>query len=187
MLRNIMFFSVCSLLLVTSGCAGFQTGAFVSLNPIGLVCGTTLTIKDGDMYRYLSDEQVETIGNVTTYVVKPISTTGRRVALGVRPSPPYGMYVLRVEYRTMPQEHWKQARHHTRGQNPYQFAIGRKAMGNFQVEVKIVYRNAVAIPLEKEGTMVVESEPPDNKVVTSDDRIDRYLIPIKFARDLCDL
>jgi len=187
--RNIVLFgcSIVLLIVTGTGCTGFRGGAFLSLNPVGLVCGSTITIKDGDMYRYLSDDKVGTEDNFTTWVVKPISTTARKVKLGVRPSSPYGMYVLRVEFRRSPEDKWRKARYHKSGQNPYALSISRKAIGSVQVEIRIIYRNTVAIPLERGGSVVVDSEPASKRVITPDDIIHRFLVPITFVNNICDL
>ncbi len=174
--------------LLLQGCAGGIRGfAAIGINPVGLFCGTTLTIKDGQYYRYLSDEQISEEGNLTTYAVKPIGTIRRRLDFGVRPDPPHGMFVYRVEWRNSQHDHWREIGHQRHGDNPYQFSMGRRAIGSIQAEVRVIYRYATVAPSTSGDMVIVNSTPEDRNTINPDDKIVHYLIPITFAHSYCDL
>lgn len=185
--HGLLFAVIAVLLLNSVGCTGFRAGAFIGLNPVGVLCGNVLTIKDGQHYRYLSDEKDGIEDNVTTYMVKPVGTIHENVKFGIRPIPIHGMYVHRIEWRRGVGDRWHRVGYHEHGDNPYAFAVSRQSIGATQVELRIIYRYAVLVPSEIEGTVVVGSEMPDPYVVLDQDIVHRYLIPVTFVSRYCDL
>ncbi|MDP3964653.1 MAG: hypothetical protein Q8Q20_03295 [bacterium] len=155
-----------------------------------------MSIKDGRDWHVLAADKVELDGPVVeylspnvqasagTWVVEMVGTTNRNIHLGVTPNAPSGYYIHKVEWRySTPEMSWRKASH---SQGRYKINLARKSFGDFQVEVRVIYRPAIERVASARKVVVVDSERPKYGL-EEHDRVDLFLVPVRFAHDLCDL